>query len=191
MFQTLPQREGAIVMLGDSLIHNGEWSELLNNSNVINRGISGQWSEVLYERMDHVVATQPEKVFLMTGINDLRGRSSEDIAQTIAKIVNRLNQESVHTQVFVHSILPVNNTVKDTGRTNKDIVSLNTELEKVCETNDCHYLHVHGHFINEDGHLKEHFSHDGVHLNGAGYQQWAQLIEPYVVAGPAVKPTSF
>lgn len=191
MFASLPKRERAIVMLGDSLIQNGEWAELLNNPRVVNRGISGQWSEVLYSRMEHVIETQPEKVFLMTGINDLRGRSVEEVAQTVQKIVGRLNQDSAHTRVFVHSILPVNNTIKETGRTNADIRALNAHLAKVCESSTCQYLDIHSHFAGDAGHLKEHFSHDGVHLNGEGYQQWAQLIEPFVQQTLDVKPTSF
>lgn len=190
-FNDLAVPRNAIVMLGDSLTHHGEWHELLDNPRVVNRGIFGQWSEVLYSRLDYLAPLQPEKVFIMTGINDLRGRTPPEIAETHAKIVQRIEQETPAALVFVQSVLPVNNDIQNTGRTNEDIVVLNTHLASVCEQQACTYIDLHSQFVDTENRLHERFTHDGVHMSGDGYRLWAQLIEPYVMQAPAAKTTSF
>ena len=48
---TLPIQEGKIVMLGNSITAEGIWNELLQNSDIINRGVIGDGtSDILRQR---------------------------------------------------------------------------------------------------------------------------------------------
>ncbi len=69
-FEKLPKSESDIIMLGDSITDEGEWTELLG-LNVKNRGISGDTIERILHRLDTILESKPKQVFLMIGINDL------------------------------------------------------------------------------------------------------------------------
>ena len=79
-FRTLPNTKGEIIFLGNSITDYCEWSELFQNSKIKNRGISGDVTDGVLERLDEVTESKPSKIFLMIGINDLsRGKSEEYI----------------------------------------------------------------------------------------------------------------
>ena len=67
----MPDTPNEIIMLGNSITDGCEWSELFQNSNIKNRGISGDITEGVLYRLDEVTRSKPAKVFLLIGINDL------------------------------------------------------------------------------------------------------------------------
>jgi len=69
-FEKLPKCQSDIIMLGDSITDEGEWTELLG-LNVKNRGISGDTTERILHRLNSILESKPKQVFLMIGINDL------------------------------------------------------------------------------------------------------------------------
>src|SRR5690606_18724659 len=75
-FRTLPIKHGEVIFLGNSISDGAEWSELFNSSNVINRGISGDKTSGILNRIDEIVRRKPSKVFLLIGTNDLEHKVS-------------------------------------------------------------------------------------------------------------------
>ena len=71
LFEVLPVYSSDIVFLGNSITDGCEWAELFNNRHVKNRGISGDRSGWLLDRLDPIVGGHPKKLFLMIGVNDL------------------------------------------------------------------------------------------------------------------------
>ena len=63
----LPLHSSDIVFLGNSITDGCEWAELFENRHVKNRGISGDRSGWLLERLDSIIAAHPKKLFLMIG----------------------------------------------------------------------------------------------------------------------------
>ena len=60
-----------IVFLGNSITKGGgDWNKRLNVTNIINRGISGDISEGVLERLDEIVHYKPIAVFLLIGFNN-------------------------------------------------------------------------------------------------------------------------
>src|SRR5919199_5722857 len=53
-----------IVMLGDSLTEEGNWTEVLPGWRVINRGIGGDTSAGVLKRLSEVIRRNPQVVFL-------------------------------------------------------------------------------------------------------------------------------
>ena len=65
-FKKKPIGYNKIVLLGNSITKGGgDWNKRLNVTNIINRGISGDISEGVLERLDEIVHYKPIAVFLL------------------------------------------------------------------------------------------------------------------------------
>jgi lysophospholipase L1-like esterase len=184
LFKNLPQTGGDIVFIGNSITDGGEWSELFNDLHVKNRGISGDFSAGVINRIDEVIKRKPAKVFLMFGVNDLaRNIPTDSILKNILLIATYVKQGSVSTQLYIESILPVNDVFgKFGGHTNKgeQIKWMNEKL-KQNETNyNYTFIDLYGSFKDEKGKLDAKFTNDGLHLTGNAYLYWKHLVFPYV-----------
>src|SRR5690606_12338396 len=71
MFKSFPTTDKDIVFIGNSITFWADWQELLKTSHVKNRGIPGDISFGVLERLDEVIEGKPRKIFIMIGINDL------------------------------------------------------------------------------------------------------------------------
>ena len=72
-----------IVMLGDSLTEWGNWHELVPEYSILNRGISGDTSSGVLDRLQEVIERRPKVVFVMIGTNDI-GLQSAPYARSSA-----------------------------------------------------------------------------------------------------------
>lgn len=185
LFEALPVRSNDIVFLGDGLIEGCEWAELFDNRHIKNRGIREDRSEWLLQRLDTLIGGHPKKLFLMIGVNDLAaGAAPQEVADRVAKLIDRFRTESRWTKIFVQSILPVN------GRSftqlpayyghAADIVETNRLLEALCTDQQAVYLDVYSALVDSNGNLNAAYTDDGVHLLGEGYLIWRETIKPCV-----------
>lgn len=183
-FRLLPKTNSDIFFVGNSITDGGEWSELFSDKRVKNRGISGDISAGVLNRIDEISDRKPSKVFLLIGINDLsRNIPTDSILKNITKIVSYLKQESPSTKLYVQSILPVNDFYKkfeSHTRKGEQIKQLNTNLKQNATTYHYTYIDLHSSFCDEDGKLIKEFTNDGLHLKGDGYLKWKHLVYPYV-----------
>lgn len=180
--ELLPKTKGATIFIGDSLTDGAEWSALFRNPAFMNFGISSDGTAGLLQRLPEVVKRQPKKLFLMIGINDLaKGMSVDSVYRNISLALKYINQHSSATQVYVQSLLPVNDQFKSfrshTAKGNA-VLELNALLAKGAKDVKYSYLNLHSSFSDEKGQLKSDFTNDGLHLKGAGYALWAHLIYP-------------
>lgn len=183
-FKTLRQTKGDIIFIGNSITDGGEWSELFNDLKIKNRGISGDVSTGVLNRLDEVTQRKPAKVFLMIGTNDLaRNILPDSVVKNILLIASYLKQQSPSTQLFVQSILPVNDVFgKFSGHTNKGerIREVNNKLEQHAAEYNYSFIDLHKLFSDENGKLKKEFTNDGLHLTGKAYLLWKHLVYPAV-----------
>ena len=153
-FRTLPIMKNDIIFLGNSISDGAEWGELFADNRVKNRGISGDISAGVLNRIDEIVIRKPAKVFLLIGINDLsRNISTDSIFKNITKIASYLKQESPSTKLYVQSILPVNDVYKKFGsHTNKgeQIKQLNANLKQHATTYHYTYIDLHTSFCDAE-----------------------------------------
>ena len=70
-FKSEPMVTGKIVFLGNSITEMGDWKKLTGDSTVINRGIGGDITFGILQRLDEVLNRKPSKIFLLIGINDI------------------------------------------------------------------------------------------------------------------------
>lgn len=183
-FETLPKSESEIIFLGDSLSDYCEWSEFFPNQRIKNRGIAGDTTDGILNRIDEVIESKPQKLFLLIGINDLnRGRSVTDIVKNYRLILEILKNKIPQTTVFVQSLLPINNANFSLSNKAKNqiILELNEKIKSLSNEFACEYIELFPAFLDSKSELDRRYTTDGVHLNGEGYLVWKRMIEKDIV----------
>ncbi len=172
-----------IVFLGNSITEYVEWNELLRMPRIQNRGISGDISFGVLDRLDEVTAGKPKKVFVMIGINDIARNIPDSVILTnYRRIIAEIKRESPKTQVYFQSLLPVNNTFPTRNHFNKDehIATVNAGLKQICGEAGITFIDIHAHFLDAEKRLDKQFTYDGLHLNSKGYMHWVPLLKPFL-----------
>jgi hexosaminidase len=184
LFRLLPITNGDVIFLGNSITNGSEWDELFGDSHLKNRGISGDVTAGVLNRLDEVTARKPSKIFLLIGVNDLAaGRSPDSVALNIFRIANRINQETPSTRLYVQSILPVNDAFnKFPNHVNKgeQIKRVDSLLKAGAMPNHYTFVDLYPSFCNIESKLDTANTNDGLHEKGTGYMLWKHLIYPYV-----------
>lgn len=177
-FETLPKSDTEIIFLGDSLTELCDWAGIFKNNKIENRGILGDTTEGVLNRIDNSVESNPHKLFILIGINDLyQGRTVKDILSTYHRILQIIQEKSPKTQVFVQSVLPVNPERIFKKGLNDKIVELNNALQGLAKKFGFHYIDLFSCFLDNANQLNDHYSPDGLHLNKEGYLIWKRMIE--------------
>ena len=185
LFEVLPDKPKEIIFLGNSITDGCEWMELLNNKHVVNRGISGDVTAGVLNRLDEITSSKPAKVFLLIGINDLaRGIPEDSVFTNICKIASIIRLQSPHTKVYIQSILPVNdiyNPFNDHIGKTREIMKINKSLQSWCQQYGFVFIDLFYQFKNPfDNCMNPEYTNDGLHLLGKGYQLWAEIIRAYL-----------
>lgn len=170
-----------IVFLGNSLTEYGEWQEFFDNPNIRNRGIGGEFTDGILRRLQPIISGKPKQIFLMIGINDLILHRPPHILANYRSIVEQVKNGTPNTELIIQSILPVNNTVKNTGLSNADVLTLNEGIQKIANDFNVKYVDLHQKIKDSSGKLDARYTLDGIHLNQAGYELWTNAINNIVL----------
>ncbi len=181
LFDTLPKSERDIVFVGDSLTDFCEWQEFFRNVSIKNRGIGGDTTRGVLGRIDNIVESRPQKIFIMIGINDLlQGETVDKVANNYQLILQKLKEKNLQTQVFVKSTLPLNQKFADPA-INSKVIELNAMIKKISQKFQFQYIDLFPYFLGENKQLDSRYTTDGLHLNGQGYLLWKTIIEKEVI----------
>lgn len=176
IFRSLPETEHKIVMLGNSLNNNGLWSEIFPMGYIVNRGISGDVIEGVCQRVDELVADKPDKIFLMTGTNDLVNEPEATammVYDRYEKLIRTIHEQLPGTELYVQSILPLNPISKFYAGFNDRAAEINKLLEAGSGRFGYYYLDIAQVLSDANGDLKKECTTDGIHLSANGYFYWA------------------
>lgn len=182
VFTKLPNDTNEIIMLGNSLTHNFEWHEIFKDVNIKNRGINGDITKGLLQRLDEIVESRPQKIFIEIGINDLlQGYSLDSVFLNYQNIVKLIRQKSPNTKIYIQNVLPTSRNINKTERPVIDSVyKLNGKLKNFSSENELTYIDLFSIF-NSNGKLNPKYDcGDNLHLSGSGYKEWCILIEDYI-----------
>lgn len=181
LFEAMPTSENDIIFLGNSITDGGEWFELFQNANCKNRGISGDVTIGVLDRLRTITKGKPAMVFLMIGTNDMDwGFSNDTIALNVREIVRRIKKESPRTRIVVQSILPTNDCYGFfPGHTKRyaDVAVVNGMIKAMTEEEGVEYLDLYSRFANQEGKMEPKYTNDGLHLNAEGYLLWKDIVE--------------
>ncbi|HOW21738.1 MAG TPA: GDSL-type esterase/lipase family protein [Tenuifilaceae bacterium] len=179
-FEMLPASNKDIIFLGNSITDQCEWHELFNNMNVKNRGIGGDDTDGILERLGDITKSKPNKIFIMIGTNDLAySKTINHIVENYRKIIQSIRDSSPETKIYIQSILPTNDEIH-TLRKNSDIMLVNQQLEQISKEYSLTYIDLFSLFKTDNNKLNPEYSLDGLHLNGKGYMVWKNAILKYV-----------
>jgi lysophospholipase L1-like esterase len=180
-FKSYPNSSTDIIFLGNSITANVDWAELLARPNIRNRGISGDISFGVIERLEEVTEGKPAKVFILIGINDIsRNIPDTVILQNYLRIIDYIQSHSPSTKIFFNTLLPVNNEFTQfKNHYNKDehIAFVNAGLKRIAAEKHINLIDLHPNFKDAAGKLDKRYTQDGLHLTAEGYQVWKALLE--------------
>ena len=140
---------------------------------------------------------KPLKLFLLIGINDIFDgvvpyepeETPKMISQNIFDIVDSIRYHSKETEIFIQTILPVNEEEFRINRgfypkhdypLEKQILEINYQILELGFKGGYNIIDLHPLFINEEGKMSKELAKDGLHLNQNGYERWCVEITSYV-----------
>ncbi|MDJ0661798.1 MAG: GDSL-type esterase/lipase family protein [Crocosphaera sp.] len=181
-FYQNPGTDQDIFLVGDSLTDQGNWRQLLNKTNLKNRGISGDTTKGVLNRLDEIINAQPQKIFIMIGVNDLwnETKTVDEIISNYKEILTTLQNQTPQSTIYIQSLLPINNRDYPIKIDNQDIMEVNQKLQILATEFNDEYLDIYSYFVDESNQLKMSYTDDGVHLTPNGYQEWANAIAKWV-----------
>ncbi|GAA4754960.1 SGNH/GDSL hydrolase family protein [Flavisolibacter ginsenosidimutans] len=186
LFEAMPADSNAVVFLGNSLTQYFELAEFFPGVHVKNRGIHGDMMEKVLLRLSPIIASQPKKIFIELGINDIEQKvPKERLLDMYDRLLDTLKNTCPSTKLYVQSILPVADTSLYlptsycSPQMNKDIVFMNRQLRWLAQRKACRFIDLHDKFSLHNE-LNPAYSVDGVHLSGEAYVLWAKILRPYV-----------
>ncbi len=162
------------IMLGDSITDEAQWDELLNNDTIQNRGISGDTTDGVIERLNPI-SKNIEKVFIMIGVNDImRGKEVDEIYANYLKIIQFFKEKNI--KIHIQSTLYIGETRK--SNFNSKVEELNKKLEKYANENQIIFINLNP-ILAPNKVLQKEFTFDDLHLNGTAYKLWTEQIKKY------------
>ena len=193
-----PIGKNKIVFLGNSITYSmRHWDKKFNVRNIVNRGISGDYSDGILERLDEIIYYKPLAVFLLIGLNDFfddnttrPGRTPEYVAKNILTAAKTIKQGSPETKIFIQTIMPINNRQYLDEKPQVNFLwstyypSVNQQINAtnkiLKENHEFEIIDLHPLYLNNDQSMKRDLSKDGVHLNENGYNIWIDRVKPLI-----------
>ncbi len=173
--------EGSVVFMGNSITEQGWWNMLFKAKNIVNRGIGGDNTYGMIHRMPEILASKPEKVFLMAGINDISlGFPLDTIVSNIRKMVKMSKAMAPSCKFYVQSVLPLNDNrlafplVKGKNPVVRD---LNSRLKTMCTEEGIIFLDIASLLSDQKGDLRIELTKDGLHIHPQAYVIWAEYFK--------------
>ena len=165
-----------ILMLGDSLTEWGNWKQLLGREDIVNKGISGNTSFDILNRLDSVLNTQADLAVLMFGINDLFwGHRVSEIFLNYQKIIEYIEKKI--NKIAVQSTIYLATDENESERINKKVTKLNEKLFNYTQKNKSMVFFDINNAMSPMGSLEPEYTTDGVHFNEKGYEVWGKKLK--------------
>ncbi len=181
-----PINSKSIVMLGNSITEAGkDWAREVNNKHVVNRGIIGDNVSGVYDRLDEIIKGKPKKIFLMIGINDVSHHQTSDfIVNGISEIIEKIRFNSPRTQVYIQSLLPINESFGVYSRLNErsgQVAEINAKLERIAKNWNLTYINLFPLFVEPGTQtLRADLTGDGLHISEEGYEIWRRELKKHL-----------
>lgn len=173
--------EGAIVFIGNSITEQGWWETLIPGRKIVNRGIGGDNTYGMLDRLPEILDFAPRKIFLMAGINDLSaGYPVADVADNIAAMIDLIRERVPACEVYIQSVLTPNDEVLAYGyiKGKRQLVrELNERLRTICREKGATYVDLAPLLSDDEGQVRTALTKDGIHLHPAAYRIWVDHLK--------------
>jgi lysophospholipase L1-like esterase len=170
-----------VLFLGDSITQGWTkaphvWEHYYGKFQPANFGIGGDQTQHVIWRIENgeLDGISPKVVVLMLGTNNTGVHDAEEIVaadKTIFPRGPRKNAQGVVTDLVT----------ADAKRRMEIITAANTELAKLDDGRNVRFLDINARFLCDDGKIPSIIMPDQLHPNAAGYQLWAEAMQPLLI----------
>ena len=169
-----------VVFFGNSITCGSSFEKYFPNVKICNLGYPGDNTDGMLLRTKQIKAVNPEKVFIMAGINGLHIQTEKVFTEKYATMVDSIKLAVPTAKIYLQSILPVNPSMKaGKGFSKEKIARCNELVQKIAEQKGCVYIDLYRLYA-VDGIMPEELTRDGVHLYPKAYDRWAKEIKKYI-----------
>ena len=144
-FDLLPLDEDDIVMLGDEMIHGGEWHELLGSPKVKNRGsgwaFGTPWIETITEEIPAIFSSgkSPKQIYIHAGAGEVsRNEPVDTIVVKLHRLVEAVAAAAPGSELFLMAVQPV----YPSHQRITDQVELNSRIEAMAKEFGAEYVDI-------------------------------------------------
>lgn len=193
-FGALPVKSSDILLIGDEMIHNGEWQERLNSTDIKDRGIgwgfpgmmiknlAGSFDAILKGNIDNgVIKETPKAIALYSGTGELeKNWSAASLYDAYSSAIAKLRELAPNVPIYAMTLLPY---PKTSANRNEVIRDFNSRIanELVNDENNIFLIDVYeavgGNDRTEDCFMGE----DSPYLSGEGYKKVADVLSATLI----------
>lgn len=185
-----------VLFLGDSITAGWTkaphvWEHYYGKFQPANFGIGGDQTQHVIWRIENgeLDGLRPKVVVLMLGTNNTGAHNAQEIVAADKKIVSMIRSKIPETKVLLLAIFPrgprknaegvvTDAVAADAKRRMEIITAANTELAKLDDGKNVRFLDINAKFLCDDGRIPSIIMPDQLHPNAAGYQLWADAMQP-------------
>ena len=170
--QIFPASKVNILLIGDSLLAQENWNNLLSRRDLKNDAFGGAITQqILWNIERGELVSSPKIVVIDGGINDLlAGIPTQRVLKNYQQIIAVLRKRNI--RIIVHLVLYT----VDNEEINKDVFVLNFLLKEYFECQKVEFIDMNLQ-LSDYKKLKSDFSFDGIHLKDNAYKIWANEIK--------------
>lgn len=170
-----------IVLFGDSITYGGQFSKAFNDLRIVNLGYPGDDLSGMLRRVNMIASVNPDKVFIMAGINGLNNMDLETFEIEFFNLVDSIRNVLPDASLFLQSILPINHSKEKDYGYNEKIKSANTIIQTIAIQTHSTYIDLYNLYVKKEE-MPIELTYDGLHLKPECYDRWYDAINQYVYA---------
>ncbi len=174
-FGMLPVKSTDVLIVGDEMIHGGEWHELLRSDRIKDRGIGWGYGglDISQHKTDlSAILTgngnkeTPAKIFFYCGTNDKS-------TSAYSSLLDEAKRLAPGAKLYVMSQIPLSN------NSNSAVVSFNNSIKTIAESKGATYVDIYTPLLNASGNTDTDCI-SGNYLYGRGYIKVANVLAQYL-----------
>jgi beta-glucosidase len=179
-----------VLFVGDSIVNHWRiapaiWDKYFGKYQPANFGIPGDMTQNVIWRLEHgeFDGLHPRVVVFMLGTNNTSGNTAAEIFAADKKIIDGIRAKIPETKILLLGIFPREARKQDPGAPGLSplmtvINAVNAQLATLDDGRSVRYLDLGPKFIDPDGQISPAIMADGVHPTVAGFQVWADAMQP-------------
>lgn len=185
-----------LLFLGDSITDNWRkapeiWDKYYGKYQPANFGIGGDRTQHVIWRIEHgeLDGIAPKVAVLMIGTNNSLEYNAEEIAAANRRIVALLRARLPDTKVLLLGVFPRGPRNREGGPVTPALTAeaaqrmvtidaVNADLAKLDDGKTIRFLNINKVFLGPDDRIPDAVMPDQLHPNAAGYQLWADAMQP-------------
>ena len=185
-----------VLFLGDSITEGWGraphiWEHYYGQWQPANFGIGGDQTQHVIWRIENgeLDGIHPKVVVLMLGTNNTAAHTGTQIAAADKRIIDLIQAKLPGTKVLLLAIFPrgprankegvvTAEAVADATKRMAAIAAANADLARLDDGKLVRFLDINARFLGNDGTIPNVIMPDQLHPNAAGYQLWADAMQP-------------